>query len=159
MRRCAGWVVAICFTAAAAAATAATAQVDLRGVWKIVSYTRDGQPVPLEAMLIITERHFTRVLMEKGRPKFENFNFREPDKLTPEQRRIVAETYPRFNASAGTYRIEGNIFYFRSTAHHNPGAEGRESDRRFELKGDRLRMYARAGSGEVDELWERIELF
>ena len=145
--------------ALAAPAAQQAAGRDLVGVWKLVSYTRDGKPLAMEAMLVITPKHFTRVLMEKDRPDFEGFDFRRVEKLTPDQLRVIAEAYPRFNASSGTWRVAGNVFYFTSTAHHNPGAVGRESDRTFELKGDRLRMYAQAGSGQVDEIWERVENF
>lgn len=134
-------------------------QEDLRGVWKIVSYTRDGRQVPMEAMMIITEHHFARVLVEKNRKKFEGFNFRQIDKLTPEQQRLVAENFVRSNASAGTYRVEAGTFYFKSAAHHNPGAEGHEAKRRIDLKGDRLRLYGPAGSGVLEEIWERVERF
>lgn len=134
-------------------------QLDLQGVWKIVSYTRDGRKLEMEAMMVITRQHFTRVLMEKNRRKFEGFDFRQVEKLTPEQHRLVAEDFPRFNASAGTYRVEGDTFYFTSAAHHNPGAVGNESERKIDLKGDRLRLYGPAGSGVLDETWERVEKF
>ena len=132
---------------------------DLVGVWRLASYTRDGKALSMEAMLIITPKHFTRALMEKDRPSFAAFDFRRLDALTPDQVRLIAETYPRSNFSAGTWRVDGKVFYFTSTTHHNPDAVGRESDRTFELSGDRLRMQAQAGSGVVDERWERIERF
>src|SRR5688500_376670 len=105
-------------------------------------------------MLIITPRHFTRALMEKDRPSFAGFDFRQVHALTPEQTRLIAETYPRSNFAAGTWRLDGQTFYFTSTSHHNPDAVGRESDRAVELTGDRLRLSAKAGSGNVDERWE-----
>lgn len=132
---------------------------DLVGVWRLASYTRDGKPVPMEAMLIITPRHFTRTLMEKDRPSFAAFDFRQVGALTPAQTRLIAETYPRSNFSAGTWRVAGETFYFTSTSHHNPDAVGREADRAFELAGDKLRLSAKAGSGVVDERWERVEKF
>jgi hypothetical protein len=132
---------------------------ELVGVWRLVSYTRDGRTVPMTALLIITPRHFTRALMENDRPSFRAFDFRQLDALTAAQMRLIAETYPRSNFAAGTWRVEGTTFYFRSTSHHNPDAVGRESDRTFEVDGDQLRMRAKAGSGEVDERWERVERF
>lgn len=132
-------------------------QPDLRGVWRSVSYVRDGRKMDLDAMMIITARHISRTSMERNRPSFAAFDFRQVDKLTPDQQRAIARAYPMFNASGGTWRIDGDTLYFRSTVHHNPDAVGRESDRKFELRGDRLRLYGSAGSGMLDELWERIE--
>jgi len=131
---------------------------DLRGVWTLVSYTRDGRSVDREAMMIITQHHFTRILTDKKRQKFD-FDFRQVDKLTAEQQRQVAESFPQFNASAGTYRMEAGTFYFTSSAHHNPGAVRNESKRRIDLKGDRVRLYGPAGSGYLEEIWERVERF
>jgi len=131
---------------------------DLRGVWKIVSYTRDGRSVDMEAMMIITQHHFTRVLMDKKRQKFD-FDFRQVDTLTAEQQRQVAESFPQFNASGGTYRVEAGTIYFKSSAHHNPGAVGHEAKRRIDLKEDRVRLYGPAGSGVLEEIWERAERF
>lgn len=131
---------------------------DLRGVWRSVSYVRDGRKMDLDAMMIITARHISRVSMERNRPSFAAFDFRQVDKLTPDQQRAIARAYPMFNAMAGTWRIDGDTLYFRSTVHHNPDAVGRESDRKLELQGERLRLYGPAGSGVLEELWERIEL-
>jgi len=107
--------------------------------------------------MIISPRHYSRVSMEKDRQRFD-FNFRQVEKLALEQRRFVADTFPRSDASAGTYRIEGGAFYFKSIAHHNPSAVGRESKRNIDWKGDRLRLYGPAGSGYLEEIWERVEV-
>ncbi len=133
-------------------------QDDLRGVWRMVSYVRDGRPVQMEAMMLLTSSHFTRVLRQENRKKFD-FNFRQVDNLTPEQHRAMAEAFVLFNAAAGTYRIDGDICYFRSTVHHNPGAEGHEAKRNIDWNGDRLRLYGPAGSGVLEEIWERVEKF
>lgn len=138
--------------------TTAQSEPDLRGVWRNVSYSRDGKPVDLEAMMFISGSHFSRVSMERGRPPFE-FDFRAPDELTPEQIRQVAETFPRSNANAGTYRVADGVFHFQSLVHHNPGAVNNESERQMELNGDRLRFFGPAGSGYLEEVWERVETF
>jgi hypothetical protein len=141
--------------AAAPAAKAQGAQA-LRGVWRIVTYTRDGEKVDLDAIMIITGRHYTRVQSERTRKPFE-FDFRKLDALNPAQVRQIADAYVGSNASAGTCRVEKDVFYFSSIAHHNPGAVGGESKRRFTLKGNRLQFFGPAGSGDLDELWERVE--
>lgn len=140
----------------ACVSSAAAAGPVLRGVWKIVSYTRDGATVDLDAMMIITARHFSRVESERARKPFA-FDFRKLDALTPAQVREVAESFVGSNASSGTYRIENDVFYFTSVTHHNPGALGHEAKRRFTLTGDRLRFSGPAGSGELEEVWERVE--
>jgi hypothetical protein len=131
---------------------------DLRGVWKLVSYTRDGKVMAMDAQMIITAKYYSRVSAERNRRQFDGFDFRR-DKLTDQQARLVADTFPQSNSSAGTYRLEGDLFYFKTPIHQNPGAIGKESDRRFQLHGDRLLMSAEAGSGYVEEVWERVEKF
>lgn len=106
--------------------------------------------------MIISQRHYSRVSMEKDRQRFD-FNFRQVEKLALEQRRFVADTFPRSNASADAYRIEGGVFYFKSIAHHNSSAVGRESKGNIDWKGDRLRLHGPAGSGYQEEIWERAE--
>lgn len=152
-------VAAMGWLAVAVAQDRPAAGRDLVGVWRLAAYTRDGKAVPMDAMLIITPKHFTRTLMEKDRPSFAAFDFRQVGAMTPAQMRLVAESYPRSNFSAGTWRVDGRTFYFTSRTHHNPDAVGRESDRAFELAGDSLRLSAKAGSGVVDERWERVEKF
>jgi hypothetical protein len=142
----------------AAQGTAATPPPpDLRGVWRVVSYVRDGQPVEMDAMMIITGNHFSRVESERNRNKLEGIDFRRTDALTPAQMRLVAEAFPKTNAAAGTYRIENNVFYFTSVTHHNPAAVGHEAKRTIDLQGDRLTLSGPAGSGVLREVWERIE--
>ena len=136
---------------------ASPAAPDLRGVWKIVSYVRDGKPVEMDAVMIVTDRYFSRVESERNRPSLDGVDFRKVDALTPAQIRLVAEAFPRANAAAGTYRIEGQTFYFTSVAHHNPAAVGHEAKRTIDLRGDRLILSGPAGSGVLAETWERIE--
>jgi hypothetical protein len=137
----------------------APAATDLRGVWKVVSYVRDGKTVPMDAVMIVTPQHFSRVESERGRNALEGLDFRRPDTLTPEQLRIVAEAYSKTNASAGTYRTDADTFYFTSIVHHNPQAAGHEAKRKMALNGDRLILSGPAGSGELVETWERVEKF
>jgi hypothetical protein len=132
---------------------------DLRGVWKVVSYVRDGQTVPMDAMMIITGRHFSRVESERNRNPLEGIDFRRVDALSPAQIRLVAEAFARTNGSSGTYRVEGGTFYFTSVTHHNPAALGHEAQRKINLQGDRLKLSGPAGSGVLEETWERIEKF
>ncbi len=133
-------------------------QEDLRGVWQMVSYIRDGRPVQMEARMFLTSRHFTRVMRQKNRKDF-GFDFRQVENLTPEQHRAVAEAAVLFNAATGTYRIEQDAIYFKSVLHHNPAAEDHEAKRNIEWKADRLRLYRTSGSGLLEEIWERVEKF
>jgi hypothetical protein len=135
------------------------ASPDLRGVWKLASYVRDGKPVPMDAVMIITPGHFSRVESERDRNALDGIDFRHTDKLTPEQLRIVAEAYSKTNASAGTYRTDAGMFYFTSMVHHNPQAAGHEAKRKLSLNGDRLILSGPAGSGDLIETWERVETF
>ena len=143
----------------AADARHSPAAPDLRGVWKVVSYVRDGQNVPMDAVMIVTTQHFSRVESERGRNALEGVDFRRTDKLTPEQMRTVAEAYSKTNASAGTYRTDADTFYFTSMVHHNPQAAGHEAKRKMALTGDRLTLSGPAGSGQLVETWERVEKF
>lgn len=132
---------------------------NLQGVWKCVSYVRDGRPVPIDAIMIISRGYFSRVESDHARPSLEGIDFRKPASLSPEQLRRVAESFPRANASAGTYRIEADTFFFTSMTHHNPDAVGHEAKRRIALTGDRLVLSGPAGSGVLEETWQRVEKF
>lgn len=132
---------------------------DLRGVWKSVSYVRDGKNVPLDAMMIVTRGYFSRVESERDRPSLAGIDFRAPATLSAEQLRRVAESFPRTNASSGTYRVDGDTFYFTSVTHHNPDAVGHEAKRKIALTGDRLVLSGPAGSGVLQETWQRVEKF
>jgi hypothetical protein len=129
---------------------------DLRGVWTLVSLTEEGKPVAMNAMMILTKQYYARVTVEKNRPKFEGFDFRKPEALTPEQLRLVAFTFPRSNSNGGTYRVEGDMFLFTATAHQNPNAEGQDFRRRIALTGTRLKMIQESGQ-KAEEVWERVE--
>jgi len=129
---------------------------DLRGVWKLVSITQEGKDVPTNGWMVITREHYIRVATEKGRPLLEGIPFRTPEKLTPEQQRLVAMTLPRSNSNAGTYHIDGNTFSFTSVAHSNPDAEGHDFHRKIELNGTHLRLIQETGT-KADERWERVE--
>jgi hypothetical protein len=143
----------------AADARRSPAVPDLRGVWRVVSYVRDGKTVPMDAVMIVTPGHFSRVESERDRNALEGVDFRRTDRLTPEQLRVVADAYSKTNASAGTYRIDADTFYFTSIVHHNPQAAGHEAKRKLMLNGDRLVLSGPAGSGDLVETWERVEKF
>src|SRR5262249_55669882 len=125
---------------------------------RLVSITQDGHDVPSNGWMVITKTHYARVVTEKGRDRLQDVPFRTPDKLTPEQQRLVASTLARSNSNAGTYRIAGDVWRFTSLAPSNPGAEGNEFRRKIELSGNRLRLIQESGT-KADERWERVEEF
>jgi len=132
---------------------------DLRGVWKLTRLTEGGKDVPMNAFMFLSKTYYSRVTVEKDRPKFpKGFDFRKPETLTPEQQHTVALLFPRSNSNGGTYHVEGNTFFFTALAHQNPNAEGVEFRRRMELHGNTLRLVQEADRG-ADETWLRVEDF
>ncbi len=131
------------------------------GVWRMLSYSRNGQKLEWDGMMILTRTFFSRNYMARKRPMFSG-EFETRSDLSVEEKDKVVEALVRgFAGDSGTYRIENDRLLFDIDVAKVPSNVGRRGSWRqyaFEKGNTHLLLKGARSSGiTVEEVWEKVE--
>jgi len=134
----------------------------LFGVWRLAQYSRSGQPLDWEGIMVITPGYFARNYMAIERPKIQD-DYHAPVDLTDHEKTDMVEAlHEKYGGASGTYRVEKDMLFFNPIVSATPGLADRNPSRRFELNREGTELVLRGSMSRgpvVEEIWERVEDF